>query len=57
MELNHKNWTPLHYAAKKNSNEIGEILISEGADINAKTIIYQIMKTLFLITVVYKRER
>ena len=35
--------TFLHYAAHYNSKEIGEILISKGADINAKDIIYQIM--------------
>ena len=35
------NKTPLHYAAEKDSNKIGEILISKGADINAKDIIYQ----------------
>ena len=34
--------TPLHIAAEKNSKEIGEILISKGADIDAKEIIYQI---------------
>ena len=37
------NWTPLHYAAYNNSKEIGEVLISKGADINAKDIIYQII--------------
>ena len=31
------NRTPLHIAAEKNSKEIGEILILNGADINAKT--------------------
>ena len=31
---------PLHIAAENNSKEIGEILISKGADINAKDIIY-----------------
>ena len=36
-------FSPLHYAAKNNSKEIGEILISKGADINAKDIIYQII--------------
>ena len=35
-----KNETPLHYAAKKNSKEIGELLISKGADINARDSIY-----------------
>ena len=32
-----KNQTPLHYAAENNSKEIGEILISKGADLNIKT--------------------
>ena len=36
------NFTPLHLAAEKDSNKIGELLISKGADINAKDIIYQI---------------
>ena len=39
--LNKNNKTPLHYAAEKDSNKIGEMLISKGADINAKNIIYQ----------------
>ena len=39
--LNKNNQTPLHYAASNDSNKIGEILISKGADINAKDIIYQ----------------
>ena len=30
-------------AAEENSKEIGELLISKGADINAKDIIYQII--------------
>ena len=34
--LNKNNWTPLHWAAKYNSYKIGELLISRGADINAK---------------------
>ena len=41
--LNKNNRTPLHIAAFNNSNKIGEILISKGADINAKNIIYQII--------------
>ena len=40
--LNKNNKTPLHYAAENDSIRIGELLISKGADINAKTIIYQI---------------
>ena len=47
--MNDKNKTMLHYAAMGNSKEIGELLISKGADINAKNIIYLIIKTLFLI--------
>ena len=35
------NKTPLHYAAEKDSNKIGELLISKGADINSNDIIYQ----------------
>ena len=30
------NKTPLHYAAEDNSKEMGELLLSEGADINQK---------------------
>ena len=41
--LNKNNKTPLHYAAKYDCIKIGELLISKGADINAKAIIYQIM--------------
>ena len=35
------NQTPLHRAASHDSTKIGEILISKGADINAKDIVYQ----------------
>ena len=31
------HWVPLHFAAKNNSKEIGEVLISKGAHLNAKT--------------------
>ena len=34
---------PLHLAAERNFLEIGELLISKGADINAKTFAYQII--------------
>ena len=40
--LNKNNRTPLHIAALNDSIKIGELLISKGADINAKNIIYQI---------------
>ena len=39
---------PLHLALEKNSKEIGEVLISKGADINAIDIIYLNIKILFL---------
>ena len=45
--LNNNNWTPLHSAAWNDSIKIGELLISKGADINAKNIIYQITKNHF----------
>ena len=37
-KLNYKNKTPLHSAIENNSKEIGKILISKGADINAEDI-------------------
>ena len=40
--LNKNNNTPLHFATIYDSIKIGELLISKGADINAKDIIYQI---------------
>ena len=45
--LNKNNLTPLHRAAANGSNKIGELLISKGAGINTKDIIYQIMKNHF----------
>ena len=46
--------TPLHIAGKKNSKEIGELLISKGADINAKDLLYLniILIILFLINII-----
>ena len=52
MQLNRKNKTPLHYAAEYNSKEIGELLISKGADINAIDIIYLYIIILFLINII-----
>ena len=45
--LKKKNVSPLHNAAENDSSAIGELLISNGADINAKNIIYQITKNTF----------
>ena len=42
----------LHYAARWNSKDKGEILISKGADINSKDIQYQNIKILFLIKII-----
>ena len=50
--MNKKNETPLHIAAENNSKEIGELLISKGADINAKDINYQTILILFLINLI-----
>ena len=47
-----KNETPLHYAAFNDSKEIGELLISKGADINAKNIIYLNIIILLLINII-----
>ena len=43
---------PLHIATEKNSKEIGELLIRNGADINAKDIIHQIMIKVFLFKII-----
>ena len=42
-------------AAKKNSKKIGELLMREGADINVKDIIDQIIIILILIKIILKR--
>ena len=42
----------LHFAAMGNSLWIGELLISKGADINAKDIHYQYIRILFLINLI-----
>ena len=43
---------PLHIAVEKNSKEMLELLISKGADINAKDMIYLNIIILFLINII-----
>ena len=45
----------LHYAVENNRKEIFEILISKGADINVKDIIYLNILVLFLIKIISKK--
>ena len=54
-KLNQRDDAPLHYAARKNSTEIGELLIAKGVDINPKNIIYLNIIILFLINVIYNK--
>ena len=51
-QLNNKNKTPLHYASEQNSKEIGKILISKGADINATDSISFHIIIIFLMNIV-----
>ena len=46
------NSTPFYYIARNNSKDIGELLISKGANIKAKNIIYLNIKILFLINII-----
>ena len=47
--FNNEEWTPLHFIVMKNSwPEIGELLLSKGADINMKDLNYYIVISLFL---------
>ena len=46
-KLSHKNQTPLHVAAKQNLRTIFDLLITRGADINEKDIIYQFLIVFF----------
>ena len=47
--------TPLHYAAKYNSKEMFELIISKGADIQAIGIIDLHLILLFLINIIYNK--
>ena len=51
-KLKSKYWTPLHIATANSSKDVIEILISAGANINAKDIIYINMIILFVITMI-----
>ena len=48
--LNKMNRNPLHYAARRNRKDVGELLISKGADVNAidlnnqKIMIFSLIK-------------
>ena len=55
--FNKNNKTPLHLAAENDCIKMGELLISKGADINAKDIIYQNLIVLFLIMIIEIKER
>ena len=44
--LNKEKKTPLHYAAENKSEDIGELLISKGANLNAEDI-FHIYITIF----------
>ena len=45
--MHKKNETPLHYAAKSNSKDMMELLISKGANAKAKDIFFLTILTLF----------
>ena len=55
--LNKNNETPLHTALRNKSDKMGELLISKGADINARDIIHQNINVSFLIIVNHKKKR
>ena len=49
---NSPNFKKLHFASKINNIKIAELLISTGADINAKDIVYlNLMLSLFMINI------
>ena len=52
MELNKKNFTPLHTAALYHSKAMAELLISNGANLYLKEIIYLNIEILFLINII-----
>ena len=46
-KYHHKNEMPIHYTIDNNSRDMLELLISKGADINAKDIVYHIINVIF----------
>ena len=50
-----KNKTPLHIAIENNAKDIGELLISKGAIINAKDMKFKNVIIIFFIRIIYKR--
>ena len=54
-KLNKNNWTPLYFATWNNSKEIGEILISKGANVTVKDINYLNIELLFFINIIYNQ--
>ena len=51
-QISLKNATPLHFAVKNNSKDMFELLISRGADINAKDFNYLIIIVHLLIIII-----
>ena len=52
-----KNWTPLHYTGWNNSQEVQELLVSKGANLNIIDIIYLYVIVLFLIKIIKTKSR
>ena len=49
---NHKDRTPFFDAIENNSKELLELLITKEVDINARKIIYQIIRIIFFIKII-----
>ena len=48
----YRNKTPLHWVVYYNSREIGELLLSKGADVNVYDIDFQNVTIIFLIMII-----
>ena len=51
-KLFHKKYSPIHIAVLYESKEMFEILLSKGADINSKSILYHIIKLFFFLKII-----